>query len=230
MYEKIRKETDNAVYKEMLDQNPERKLLMDRILAVKQADIKEIKIGAPEKIKERFFGNARMLKPRHPRDIGRIISIIKSSALLNLWFRERNGSTIIANEDDIEDAFKIWEAISESQELNLPPFIFNLYKEVILPIWDGKNQITGTGVINEVGLTRQDIIQKNYQINGRLMPDWQLRLHILPMLENAGLIKQETDPSDKRKTLIYPIATLNIPVQNKGQNYIEPEGGVNNKL
>jgi hypothetical protein len=225
--ERIKKETDNVAYKESLEGNPERKLLKKRILAIKQEDIKEIKIGSPEKIKERFFGKAKMLKPRHPRDIGRLISIIKSSALLNLWFRERNGSIIIANEDDIDEAFKIWEAISESQELNLPPYIFNLYKEIILPIWNKKNQTTDVGVINEVGITRQEIVQNNYQLNGRLIPDWQLRLHIIPMLENAGLIKQEADPNDKRKILIYPTTTLNISALNKEQNYIEPKGRVN---
>jgi hypothetical protein len=207
IYEKIKKETNNTAYKEMLDSNPERKLLKDRILAIKQEDIKEIRIGAPEKIKERFLSNAKMLKPRHPRDIGRLISIIKSSALLNLWFRERNGSTIIANEEDINEAFNIWDTISESQELNLPPFIFNLYKEVILPIWEEKIHAQNLGT---VGITRQEIVQKNYRTNGRLMPDWQLRLHIIPMLENAGLIKQEADPNDKRKILIYPITQLKV--------------------
>lgn len=225
--ERIKKETDSAAYKEMLEGNPERKLLKNRILAIKQEDIQEIKIGSPEKINEKFFGKAKMLKPRHPRDIGRLISIIKSFALLNLWFRDRYDSTIIANEDDIGEAFKIWEAISESQELNLPPYIFGLYKEIILPIWIEKNQAE-IGVINETGITRQEIVQKNYHLNGRLIPDWQLRLHIIPMLENAGLIKQEADPTDKRKILIYPTATLNISTQNKGQNNSESEGRVNN--
>ena len=218
IYEKIKKETDNTAYKEMLDSNPERKLLKDRILAIKQEDIKEIRIGSPEKIKERFLSKAKMLKPRHPRDIGRLISIVKSSALLNLWFRERSGHTIVANEEDIEEAFKIWETISESQELNLPPFIFNLYREVILPIWNEKNQTVGAGI------TRQEIVQKNYQTNGRLMPDWQLRLHIIPMLENAGLIKQEADPNDKRKILIYPI-TLNLPVFSKDKTILSQRVG-----
>jgi hypothetical protein len=222
IYEKIKKEADNTAYKKMLDSNPERKLLKDRILAIKQENIKEIKIGAPEKIKERFFGKAKMLKPRHPRDIGRLISIIKSSALLNLWFRERSGSTIIANEEDIDEAFKIWDTISESQELNLPPFIFNLYKEVILPIWEEKVHAQNLGT---VGITRQEIVQKNYRTNGRLMPDWQLRLHIIPMLENAGLIKQEADPNDKRKILIYPIATFNVPALDKDKTIVSERVG-----
>ena len=117
----------------------------------------------------------------------------------------------MANETDIEAAFKIWDVISESQELNLPPYIYQLYHEVILPAWNEKNEgrveeleeVTG-----KLGLTRQDIVQKHYEVYGRFIPDWQLRQQIIPMLETAGLIFQEKDPADKRKILIYPTALL----------------------
>ncbi len=224
--EKIKKETDPNTYQEWLESNPERKLLKERIRAIKQENIKEIKIGSPEKIKERFFKKNKMLKPRHSRDIGRLISLIKSFALLNLWFRERDGSTIIANDEDIKEAFKIWEAISESQELNLPPYIYHLYHEVILTAWNEKNENRSRGfeeISGELGLTRQDIIQKHYQVYGRFLPEWQLRQQIIPMLETAGLIIQEPDPNDKRKILIYPTTLLAI---SKNKKYSESRGGV----
>lgn len=226
--EKIKKETDADAYQKWLDDNPKRKLLKERIQAIKQENIKEIKIGSPEKIEERFLKKNRMLKPRHSRDIGRLISLIKSFALLNLWFRKNDSSVIIANDDDIEEAFKIWDAISESQELNLPPYIYHLYQEVILPAWNDKNKNRSEGfeeITGELGLTRQDIIQKHYQIYGRFIADWQLRQQIIPMLETAGLIIQEQDPSDKRKILIYPTTPLTI---SKERNNSELSGGVNN--
>ena len=168
-----------------------------------------------------------MLKPRHSRDVGRLISLIKSFALLNLWFRKRDGATIITNDEDIKGAFKIWDTTSESQDLNLPPYIFHLYHEVILSAWNDKNknrteefeEITG-----KLGLTRQDIIQKHYQVYGRFVPDWQLRQRIIPMLETAGLITQEPDPNDRRKMLIYPTTPLTI---SKEQNNSELRGRVN---
>ncbi len=221
IFEKIKKETDPEAYNRWLDDNPERQLLKERIRAIKQENIKEVKIGLPEKVKEEFFSDNKMLKPRHSRDIGRLISLIKSFALLNLWFRDKDNSTIVANEDDIEEAFNIWETISESQELNLPPYIYHLYQEVILPAWNEKNkgraerfeEITG-----ELGLTRQDIIQKHYEVYGRFIPDWQLRQQIIPMLETAGLITQERDPNDKRKMLIYPTTPLTTSdFANQGQ-------------
>ena len=59
-------------------------------------------------------------------------------------------------------------------------------------------------------MTRQDIVQKHYEVYGRFIPDWQLRQQIIPMLETAGLITQERDPNDKRKMLIYPTTPLTI--------------------
>ncbi|MHC4114378.1 MAG: hypothetical protein ACYSSL_03535 [Planctomycetota bacterium] len=138
---------------------------------------------------------------------------VKSFALLNLWFRDKDGSTIVANESDIEEAFKIWDVISESQELNLPPYIYQLYQEVILPAWFEKNDSRPEGfedVTGKLGLTRQDIIQEHYKVYGRFIADWQLRQQIIPMLETAGLITQERDPNDKRKILIYPTTGLTI--------------------
>src|SRR3989344_2750916 len=104
--EKIKKETDIDAYKDWLNSNPERKMLKDRILAIKQADVMEINIHSPEKVEEKFLSGNKKLQSRGTRDVGRIISIAKSLALLNLWFRERIGSTVIANDDDVEGAFK----------------------------------------------------------------------------------------------------------------------------
>lgn len=203
IHQKIRKESDKKEYRALLEAKPERKLLKERILAIKTAHVEDIKICSQEMVERAFLGEKKSLRPRHQRDIGRITSLIKSFALLNLWFREREGSTIIANEDDIKEAFKVWDKISESQELNLPPYIYKLYQEIILLAWEDKSQGLTT-----TGLSRQEIMKKHFNVYGRTLPDWMLRQEIIPMLENAGLISQEADPNDKRKMLIYPTAAL----------------------
>jgi len=213
IHEKIKKESDIDVYKNWLEENPERKLLKERISAVKQEGIKEIIIKSPEKVEEVFLNKERVLKPRDTRDVSRLISLTKAFALLNLWFRERSGSTIIANEDDISEALKIWSVISPSQELGISPYIYELFSEVLLPAFNEKNQIADeelNGVIKKDGLTRQGIITKHYQIYGRPLPDWKLRQEIIPMWEAAGLITQEDNPVDKRNKLIYPTTHLTI--------------------
>ena len=214
IYQKIKKETDSEAYYLELENQPERKVLKERILAIKQADIRDIKIGLPRKIEEAFFTENKTLKPRHQRDIGRIISLIKAFALLNLWFRDKEGSTIIANEEDIKESFKIWDAISESQEFNLPPYIYQIYKDIIVPTWLAKNQ---------TGLTRREITQEHLRVYGRVLADWLLRMQIIPMLENSGLIMQEPDNNDKRKMLVYPTSSLTISTS---QNNSEIGGGV----
>ena len=150
-------------------------------------------------VQSEFFKDIKQPKPRHQRDIARVISLIKVLALLNMWFREKDGDAIIANNDDINEAFKIWQSISESQELNLPPYVLNLYKDVILEAYSGVKR----------GLSRQEIMKKHFEVYGRFLPDWQLRQWIIPMLETSGLITQEADGLDKRKMLIYPASEIN---------------------
>lgn len=199
IYEKIKKEADSKSYKDITENDPDRKLLKERILAIKEANIQGIKISNPELVQSEFFKDIKQPKPRHQRDIARVISLIKVLALLNMWFRDKDGDAIIANNDDINEAFKIWQSISESQELNLPPYVLNLYKDVILEAYSGVKR----------GLSRQEIMKKHFEVYGRFLPDWQLRQWIIPMLETSGLITQEADGLDKRKMLIYPASEIN---------------------
>ncbi|MDI6809818.1 MAG: hypothetical protein QME66_12715 [Candidatus Eisenbacteria bacterium] len=218
IHEKIKKETGPDAYQAQLDENPGRSLLKQRILAIKQACVKGIEIDSPEKITRMFFTMNKILRPRHTRDIGRIMSLTKSIALLNLSHRKRDGSTLVATDEDVEEAFRVWDTISESQELDLPPFVYGLYKEVIIVAWNEKTGRVTEGFVEipqAIGLTRQDIIRKHCEVYRRPLPDWQLRQQVLPMLESAGLITQEPDPTDRRRVLICPAtpASTSGPVQ-----------------
>lgn len=216
----IRKEADNEKYKAWLDNDPKRKLLKLRIQAIRQERIDDIKIANQEKIFERFFKEDKKLQPRHQRDIKRLISLVKSFALLNLWWRERNGSTVTASDEDIEQAFQLWEKISISQELNLPPFIYDLYMEIIIPAYKEKNEFQSQ-VFDETpkhGITRQEILEKHYKVYGRMLDAQQLRQQIIPVLETSGLIYQEQDPNDKRKILISPSTFFGVQPQNNSDD------------
>ena len=231
----IKKEADPEGYKNRLNENPERKLLKERIKAIKQAGIGEIKIASFEKIEAKFLGENKMLKPRHQRDIKRLTSLIKSFALINLWWRDKSGTTITANDDDINQAFKVWDMISVSQDLNLPPYIYDLYKEIILKAWNDKNH--GRNDVRKfVGLSRQELLHKHYDVYHRTLDPNLLRQQILPMLETTGLIVQEPDHNDNRKMLIYPTALVaKSSSSNDGkettttdENNSETRSGVNN--
>jgi len=221
----IKKEVDGKSYKAWLEENPERKLLKNRIQAIKQAGIIDITISSQlsNEIEKRFLGQNAMLRPRHQRDIRRLISIIKSFALLNLWSRERKGATITANAEDVDQAFDVWNIISPSQELNLPPYVYRLYEEIIVPVFEEKNENDGFEETSNMGINRAELGARHYRIYGNMIDMTKLRQQILPMLETAGLITQEDDPSDRRQKLIYPTS---LPTVSGEQGNSESEGGV----
>lgn len=238
----IRKEADSDSFKHWLEENPERALLKERIRAIKLEGVTDINIADHKRIEEKFLNGNKMLKPRNQRDIKYFIALVKTFSLLNVWWRERNGSMIVASKGDIDAAFALWEKISPSQELGIQPYIFNLYNEVILTAWREKNANRNDGfeeVTGKLGLTRQKVLAKYYTVHGRMLDGNKLRQQILPMLETAGLIMQEHDPSDKRKVLIYPPLPQQIsspPERNsetrggveeiEPENNSEPSGGV----
>ena len=218
----IRKASDSKAFEEWLEANPDRILLRERIRAIKQEAIEDVKIPEGAGVREKFLQQSGRLKPRHNRDIKRLMSLIKMFALLNLWWRERDGAILTANAEDVDYAFRLWKKISASQELNLPPYVYNLHHEVILPLWKEKNEGYEGG---QNGLTRQEVMQKHYTVYGRLLDGSQLRTQLLPMLETAGLINQEPDPNDKRRMLIYPTNMLESNASDGARNS-DVEGGV----
>ena len=207
----INKGVNPEEYFKKLDADPDRQLLKERILAIKNENIGNIRICNPKIVSELFSQGKNLFKPRHQRDIKRFMAIIKSLALLNLWWRERDGSTLIANEEDIQEAYKIWQRISISQEFNLTPYVHQIYTEIIQPLWKEKKTEDKFNVSDgRYGVTRQEILQKYYNKHGRVLDTHQLRQQILPTLETAGLITQEADLSDRRKILVYPAVLTDI--------------------
>ena len=222
--ESLKKSANSESYRQMLDADPGRALLKDRIIAIKREGITDIRIDDENIIQERFFATRKMLKPRHQRDIKRLVALIKVLALLNLWWRERDDNVIVANTEDREAAFSLWDRISLTQELNIPPYVYRLYEDIILAAFNEKNGSRPTSFVDAtgtLGVTRQEVLKKHFDVYGRSLDTILLRQQILPMLNQAGLISEEPDPSDKRVKLIYP--QLN-------PNYSESSGGVNKQL
>lgn len=202
VHERVKRDSDSASYYETLNRHPLRNNLKERISAIKEANISSIIIPNPELIESRFFQSRTRLKAKDSREIGRVTSLIKSFALLNLWFREVRNEALVANEEDIIMAFDIWSAVSESQSRNIPPYIYGIHKEVILPIYREKNE--GVSEDFREGVTRGDVLKRYLEVYGEALPEIKLRQQILPMLEQAGLIVQEEGVVDKRIKLIKP--------------------------
>ncbi|MEM2370759.1 MAG: hypothetical protein QXH51_07645 [Candidatus Bathyarchaeia archaeon] len=199
IYLKMEKESDRDAFIEWVEKNPKRKALRERIKKIKDEKIRDVRIPNIEKIAEEFFSTRKILKPRHMRDIDRIISLIKGMALLNLWHRKRDGDIIEADEEDIEEAFKLYEAVSKAQELSIPPYVQAIYEEIILP---------ESMKSEREGITVKELMKLYLKRYGRPISERTIRREIIPALLTSGLIVEEPDPEDKRKILIKPIETM----------------------
>lgn len=100
---------------------------------------------------------------------------------------------IVANEDDIEAGVELYEKIAESNELGLSPYIMSVYEEAIKPL-----------LKKSEGTTRKEIQSRYYAVHQRFLSTQTLQKEILPSLELASVIRQEPDPSDKRRWLMLP--------------------------
>jgi hypothetical protein len=210
-------ETENSEYQRLVDNNPERKLLKLRIEAIKQAQVGYIKFKSEDAqyLKMEFLNSKRNLQGRHNRDIKRMISLIKCHCLLNMWFRELDGADLFVNRKDIDAILPLWNKLTEGQDLNLPPYIFEIYQKIILPIFSDKK----TSLINsELGITRNEIKEKFYKEFNRPIADHDLRNNIIPVLKNSGLIYEEKHPTDKRTVLLYLISSENSVAKNNGED------------
>jgi hypothetical protein len=184
-------------YRKLIEQDPKRKWLIDRILAIRQLGIREIIV--PDKgrtVFERFIREHKNLIARYQRDFPRIFSFIKAHALLNCFNRERltnsKSGTIVATDTDIDAGFTLYKEIEESNELGLSPYIYRIYKQVIEPELNPIN-----------GLSRKDIRSKYFSVFHKfLQPKFEDA--VIAQIEAAGLIQQEPDPEDRRKLLVLP--------------------------
>lgn len=211
--QKLKKEADPEMFSFQIEAGPGRRLLKARIRAIRDAHITEIRIPEYEReLLERNILKGGMLKPRAQRDAMRIVSLAKLFALLNLWYRGLDGSTIMVNTDDVNAALELWDKISESQELGLPPYLYQFFKEIIFRAFNEKN---AGAIAQEIptGLSRKDILQAHLRFYGRPLSMDKLRLEILPQLEASGLISQEQDPENKRSKLVYPTPSTAISPQ-----------------
>jgi hypothetical protein len=183
---------DPTAYKQHVENDSRRKLLIDRIRAIRKSGIREIIVPNHEAlVRDRFLNEHVHLKARHQRDFPRIINLIKGHALLNWHNRKRNGDTIEATEQDIDAGFSLYAQIAESNDLGLSPYVFRIFEKAIKPFFSE----------NE-GLDYKRIQKYHYadfhkSISSSTLSD------ILSQLEAANLIDLQKDERDKRRTLVF---------------------------
>jgi hypothetical protein len=224
VYLKILKEANERAFKEYVESDPRRKVLRERIRKIAELKVAEIIVPEPEKVFQRFVEGRRVLKPRHSRDAGRLMALVKVLALLNYNHRrvEKRGEWVIiyASWKDVEAAFQLYEQVAEPQELNLSPFVYEVYKQVIVPL--AKEKIENNDPAS--GPTKIEICRKFLDVFGRPLQRVILDRDILPALEAAGLISIESHPQDRRLKIVKPVVIEGLYEETEGN--VTSQGGV----
>jgi hypothetical protein len=190
-------------YRDELQASPERQDLKDRILGIKRERISDIVIRESEEVEQRFLAMVGATKQRHQRDIKRLISIIKVLALLNVWFRERKGSTLYASLADIEQGCAIWQNISASQELGVSQLTYDILENVIKPLYVEQNGIEVAD--KRTGVNAKAILSKFYSAYKTELRLNYLQKEVLASLSMQGQIIEQKDLEDRRRFTYIPV-------------------------
>jgi len=197
---------DRDAFNQMMAEDPKRIWLRERVKLLAKAGIRNVIIRDPEKVLGAFLERYPHLKPRTQRDFPRLIGLIKAHAMLNWLHRERaDNDCIKANEEDVIAGFELYGEIARSNELGLAPALMGFYEKVLAPQQGGP------------GLDRTDVQKLYYRAFHRTISERTLTREILPALEAAGLISQEPDPEDRRRTIV----SVSLLANSTGP----PEGG-----
>ncbi|HOK35003.1 MAG TPA: hypothetical protein PLB19_02645 [Candidatus Paceibacterota bacterium] len=180
-----------------VENNPERKLLKERVRIIKNLKLDDVIIPDTSIITNYYQTkqNSKDITPADMRNILKIYSIIKGLALLNFAHREIQGKNLIANTNDIGQGFLLWKEIEKYQDLGISPFAFWFYENVFIPAFKQNN--------NE-GLSLKDMSGFMAKSLKKSITYKLLRMEIIPSLLNAGLIEEDKNPEDRREKLYYP--------------------------
>ncbi len=191
--------SDRGRFDQEIEKDPARIQLKKRIEAIKKADIKQILIDEKQMASlidtfkaKHGDGEKSVLAPRHQRDFPRLIAIIKANALLNLFNRKRNSDDIWVNQSDIDAGQELYDKIAVSNELGLPPIMYEVYTEIIEPYF-----YRNEGIRKEE-LTRQYYQRYKERLGGKRLDE------MLDFLYDVGLTQKIPDTLDRRRWMLWP--------------------------
>jgi len=197
-----------------LENNAKRLFLRNRVKDVKSSGIYDVVIPDQEKIAEDFIASKKHLHPRHMRDFGRLLNLIKYWALLNCKRRKildnhveipvqdgqgndlepKIGKIIESNDIDREVGFILYQSICASNELGVSPEVYRIYQKVFEPNDDG------------TGLTKEQISAGFLKVFHRPLGARRLNKEILPNLLASGLIYDDETTGKGGKAKVYRLS------------------------
>ena len=208
--ESIARNSQKDAYLAKLNDDEKRRSLMDRILFIKSLNVGQVDIEDSEYLKTRFYEKLRSFPPRAQRQIGHFMSLVKGVALLNAPFR-MVGDKVVATNKDVDEAKKLWDAISESMFYGVPPQALDFYKNDVMRAYNVVNMVRA----KKRGVTYDELAKEHYKRAGNFPNLDMVRKMFIPALQCAGLISYEKDDDDKRQMLITPLVFFDENLEEK---------------
>jgi hypothetical protein len=185
---------DSQKFEEGLENDPARTSLKFRIELIRASGIKGF-LSDGKAIVSRFMSEHHNVRPRYQRDLPRLFSLVQASALLNCFNRELNSSeTISVNQSDIDAGFSLYSQVMKSNELGVSDEVLRFYQEVMLPLYEEK----------KCGLGYRELGAKYYDLYHRTVSQDRLRQQFIPSLLTAGLVSEDQDPTNRRRSIFAP--------------------------
>lgn len=198
------KAADRSRYSEKVAADPARQELVARIEYIKGLHINSVIIKDPDEVLQRFRGINSMQQSRSQRDIAHLNSLIKAVAMLNAANRLDDSGNVIANSEDIETGIRLWQNISETQSLGIPPAVHDFLTQFIIPCY--QESMGGfSDMMSEDGITHDQLAAYYYAQTNTSMNADTVKKQYLPALQAAGLITLGKGVNDRRKVIIKPV-------------------------
>lgn len=199
---------NRQLFSQQLSSNDKRIWLQQRVRDIKAEEIQDVIIENPTKVAEDFMKTKKHLQPRHMRDFGRLLALIKYWTILNCWTRKnemtQKGKVLYANDSDIEVGFILYNTICEANEMGISPEVYRIYRQVFEPIDNGD------------GLTKQQICSGFLNYYHRPLGNRRLEKEIIPNLLACGLIYEVEGTGVGGKPKVYRLSK-NMDGKENGQ-------------
>jgi hypothetical protein len=184
-------------FNKLLEDNPKRSWLRNRIEMIASAKVNEVFVGEELSLKvlDWFNEKRKVSTPKSSREFTRFRSLMKAWALFNLWTRKQDeDKNLYCEEKDFDVAKLVYESIVEASAFNLCLEEYTFYKALEAE-YPYRELSEGFRVSNAHTLF--------YDKNGRACSDKRLR-NMLESFCREGLLRKEK----QGQTYYYHIQSL----------------------
>ena len=193
------------------------KNIQERIFAIKHMGVQKIQYNKEqEKMLEEYVNRNFKFIPRDQRYYDKLISVVYSICLLNIFTREYRDGVLNVKNSDLEQAFELWNEMSIGQVYSIPPYLIQVFQNVWIPLFSKK--IEDGNDMKEVYLDKDEVLEKFAMIYNET-PNYMEFKNMIDMFSSVTLIEIGNHSSDDRRKLTFKLSEVGRKI------YINMMGG-----